>query len=230
MQNNIDDDEATEVIVGEEDLQEGSEYGLYKTIKGVHLYLDYIDLTNPLGKSYTAKDMQANMTMARAMKAQLFPYELRKNYYEGIKRADFSMLAARLLFQKTDWEPDMTQPTPFEDTSDEYIVAINKLGIIEGKSDTLFAPNETITREEAAVILYNIYKYLDLKDISENGNPLIYQDDSDISAWAKDSVYAMQLAEIMTGTEQGLFLPKNNYTLEQAIISMLKLYENEEAQ
>ena len=230
MQNNIDDDEATEVIVGEEDLQEGSEYGLYKTIKGVHLYLDYIDLTNPLGKSYTDKDMQANMTMARAMKAQLFPYELRKNYYEGIKRADFSMLAARLLFQKTDWEPDMMEPTPFEDTSDEYIVAINKLGIIEGKSDTLFAPNETITHEEAAVILYNIYKYLDLKDISGDDNPLIYQDDSDISAWAKDSVYAMQLAEIMTGTEQGLFLPKNNYTLEQAIISMLKLYENEEAQ
>ncbi|MFJ7369837.1 M28 family peptidase [Lysinibacillus sp. NPDC098008] len=209
----------------EESLQEGQDIGVFIPIEGTHLYLDHIDLTHSLGSSYTDKDMQANMKMARAMKAGIFPYELRKNYYDDIKRGDFAMLVVGLLFQKTDWEPDMMEPTPFEDTTDSYIIAVNKLGLIDGKSDTLFAPDDTITREEAAVILHKIYTYLGIKDASGNVSPTIYLDDSDISDWAKESVYAMQLAEIMAGTEQGLFLPKNNYTLEQAIISMLQLYE-----
>ncbi|WP_107841185.1 M28 family peptidase [Metasolibacillus meyeri] len=210
-----------EVYEPNEDLPEDYTYTIFNHLDGVHLYLDYIDLTNPLGNSYNEKDALTNVTMARAMKAQIFPYELRKDYYADIKWNDFSKLVVALLLQKTDWEFDMIQSSWLEDASS----ALYEFGILESASETEFAPNDTITREAAAVILHKIYQYMDIKDDSKDGQPTLYNDDSDISTWAKESVYHMQLAKIMSDIENNLFLPQSNYTLEQAVITLLNLYE-----
>ena len=42
---------------------------------------------------------------------------------------------------------------PFTDTDNEHIEVLNALGIVKGKSETEFAPNGSLTREEAAAIL-----------------------------------------------------------------------------
>lgn len=204
-----------------EDLPENHMHIILHPPNGVQLYLDYIDLTNPLGNSYDEKDTLTNVTMARAMKAEIFPYELRQNYDADIKWSDFSKLAVALLLQKADWTLDTIQPSLFEDTSN----TLYELGILERDGETAFAPDDMITREEAAVILHKIYQYIDIKETSTDGPPTLYIDDNDISSWAKDSVYHMQLAQIMSGIENNLFLPQNNYTLEQAISALLNLYE-----
>lgn len=214
-------DPTEQVYEPTEDLPEGHGYTIFNYLNGVHLYLDHIDLTNPSGNSYSEKDMSTNVTMARAMKAEIFPYELRQNYDADIKWSDFSKLVVALLVQKADWAPDMTQPSLLEDTSS----TLYELGILEGDSETMFAPNDTITREEAAFILHKVYQYMNITDAAIDGQPILYNDDSEISAWARDSVYRMQLTQIMNGMENNLFLPHNNYTLEQAIITLLNLYE-----
>ncbi|WPK13285.1 M28 family peptidase [Lysinibacillus louembei] len=214
-------DPTEQVYEPTEDLPEGHGYTIFNYLNGVHLYLDHIDLTNPSGNSYSEKDMSTNVTMARAMKAEIFPYELRQNYDADIKWSDFSKLVVALLVQKADWAPDMTQPSLLEDTSS----TLYELGILEGDSETMFAPNDTITREEAAFILHKVYQYMNITDAVIDGQPILYNDDSEISAWARDSVYRMQLTQIMNGMENNLFLPHNNYTLEQAIITLLNLYE-----
>ncbi|WP_342471681.1 M28 family peptidase [Metasolibacillus sp. FSL H7-0170] len=214
-------DPTEQVYEPTEDLPEGHGYTIFNYLNGVHLYLDHIDLINPSGNSYSEKDMSTNLTMARAMKAEIFPYELRQNYDADIKWSDFSKLAVALLLQKADWTLDMLQPSLFEDTSD----TLYELGILERDGETAFAPDDMITREEAAVILHKIYQYIDIKETSTDGQPTLYSDDNDISSWAKDSVYHMQLAQIMSGMENNLFLPQNNYTLEQAISALLNLYE-----
>ena len=42
---------------------------------------------------------------------------------------------------------------PFTDTDNEKVAALYSLGIVNGKSEKSFAPNDTLTREEAATIL-----------------------------------------------------------------------------
>ena len=45
---------------------------------------------------------------------------------------------------------------PFKDTNNSNIIRLYKMGIINGKSDTEFAPNDFLTREEAATILFRL--------------------------------------------------------------------------
>jgi len=80
-------------------------------------------------------------------------------------------------------------------------------GIVSGISDTEFAPEAAITREQLAVMIYN---YLNFKNISlEKNEKVEFTDDMSISAWAKDAVYYVQQTGIINGMPDGSFKPKN---------------------
>lgn len=86
-----------------------------------------------------------------------------------------------------------------------YIAAAVDNGIINGVSETEFRPDEYITREQAATI---IGRYLDLS----GGIKLNFLDSADISDYAKMYVSVCAEKGIITGYEDGSFLPKNNIT------------------
>lgn len=52
---------------------------------------------------------------------------------------------------------------------------------------------------------------------------MLYADNGSIGVWAKDSVYAMRQTGIMQGVGANRFDPKNGYTCEQSIITMLRM-------
>lgn len=54
-------------------------------------------------------------------------------------------------------------PSPFTDVSDNvgFMIILSDFGIVNGKGDGLFAPDETATREEAAAILIRMYNKLE---------------------------------------------------------------------
>ena len=54
---------------------------------------------------------------------------------------------------------------------------------------------------------------------------MLYIDESEISDWAKSSVACMNAMGIMNGVSEVVFSPKGNYTVEQAIATMVRLYE-----
>lgn len=91
-------------------------------------------------------------------------------------------------------------------------------GIVKGVSDTEFSPNAKITREQMAAMIcrYADYKKVTLSPINAK---LIFNDDSTISAWAKNNVYAMQQAGIINGYADGngfIFKPQGNATRAEA--------------
>lgn len=53
---------------------------------------------------------------------------------------------------------------------------------------------------------------------------IYYADTSEISNWARESACQMFSANIMNGVGENKFAPKDNYTKEQAIVTMLRLY------
>ena len=87
--------------------------------------------------------------------------------------------------------------------------------IVYGKSDTQFAPDANITRQEMAVM---IKRYADYKGITlpKTNAPITFTDEAEIAAWAKEAVSAMQPANIISGFPDGTFAPQGNATRAQA--------------
>jgi hypothetical protein len=83
---------------------------------------------------------------------------------------------------------------------------------VQGVGDNRFAPDEAITRQEMATLLHN---YIDHKgitlpgDVASAGAPGsgTFTDDTAIADWARDAVYAMYHAGIVSGMPGNLFEP-----------------------
>ena len=97
-------------------------------------------------------------------------------------------------------------------------------GIVFGISEDQFAPNDTITREQMAAI---IYRYATFKgyDITASGN-IDYTDNADISDYAKDATIWASEKDVMTGNTDGSFAPKANTTRAQAAAVFMRILEN----
>lgn len=91
----------------------------------------------------------------------------------------------------------------------KYVSWCSENGIINGKSETLFDPDATVTREEMALMLTRLAKLMG-KDTEKVGD-VSFPDKSDISEGALQSVAYCQKAGYINGKENG-FDPKGNAT------------------
>ena len=145
---------------------------------------------------------------------------------ENATRSQFCALAYNLLVKTEKINPDTVYESPFTDESDHSVAALSMLGIIKGTSDTTFSPYKTITREEAATILDRLDTFLNEKQNGETAAPdELYADDATLSDWARESVYRMREEKILIGKDGGNFAPRDNFTLEQSITALLRLYD-----
>lgn len=92
--------------------------------------------------------------------------------------------------------------------------------LVSGVSDTSFAPNTPITREQAAVMLA---RYLKFTGVSLENSTLDFQDTSAISAYAKESVGAMQKAGLLSGDDKGNFRPDAQITRAEIASIFMRL-------
>lgn len=121
----------------------------------------------------------------------------------------------------------ITMAEPFEKTEDflyyESVIAAYNIGIVNGVSETEFNPNGDITRQEAAAMLMRVYKNYGVCE--EAPNDYLFADNVSIADWAKEDVYQINRLGVMQGVGNDMFAPLDNYTVEQAIATFLRLYE-----
>lgn len=110
----------------------------------------------------------------------------------------------------------------FTDTDNEKIVVLNAAEIIYGKSSTEFAPNDLLTREEAATIIVRMINKVMPMPVNEMY--FDYDDINDISDWASSSIQVMSNLGFMNGVGENKFAPKDNYTTEQSITTLIRMY------
>ena len=170
----------------------------------------------------------AQTDVSDAINTGIVPDDLQKNYTESLSRVGFTHLAISYLAKLQGLTPDKLKEsgTPFSDTDDDYVAAAYSRGIISGYGDGSFAPNDGITRQEAAKILINTQKAYMGKEPSGGGDVPEYTDADEVSAWAKEYVELAGRMGIMKGMEDGSFAPNGNYTTEQAIITFGRLFKN----
>mgnify|MGYP002519532619 CR=1 FL=1 len=83
--------------------------------------------------------------------------------------------------------------------------------IISGISETEFAPNDYITREQIATILYRYAKYKDVNvdNIANTADMSPYPDTVQISDWAINAMRYCISKKIITGDDTGNIFPQN---------------------
>jgi len=88
-------------------------------------------------------------------------------------------------------------------------------GIVSGVSDTEFAPEANITREQMTVMLYNFARHLNFT-IPQTVHGVSFTDSALISDWAEYFVGIIVGGGIMGGHPEGNFEPQGNATRAQA--------------
>ena len=99
------------------------------------------------------------------------------------------------------------------------------LGLIKGRGDGDFDGDSYISRQEAAVLLMRIYQSYGGIVPTDNTVPQ-YNDAADIASWASEGVAAASAMGVMKGDDMGCFNPNGDYTAEQCLVTLTRLYEN----
>ena len=126
-------------------------------------------------------------------------------------------------------EPGVSGKSPFTDvaagqwyTNAVAWAAAN--GIVTGTTDTTFAPNGNITREQMAAILYRYASYKGL-DVSRQADLSGYADASAISAYAKQAMAWANGQGLITGVTATTLNPGGNAVRAQAATILMRLCE-----
>lgn len=153
---------------------------------------------------------------------------------QNITRGEFCRIAEQFLYSAGLNMTFFSMETPFTDIGEGYsgetgaIKYLYCLNIVEGKSETLFCPDDLITREEAAVIITRIIDAFSMWEIanikSDALTDFAYIDHAEISSWAVNAVYDVSNLGVMHGTDKG-FEPKSNLTREQSVAMLIRLYD-----
>jgi chitinase len=95
----------------------------------------------------------------------------------------------------------------------EEIQKAYKEGDIVGVSETEFAPEDYITREQAAIIMTRL---LELEGNEKGAD--VFSDSNKISSWAKEYVGAAAEHNLIKGYEDNTFRPQNNIKRAEALV------------
>ncbi len=175
----------------------------------------------------------AQEALWNAYDAGLFPRHMdptKDDCIRGMTREEFANVTVNLYAAFQDQETfvlgqEIKKATPFTDLVEpgqndgagyngaswgwyEYKDAVGwayNLGFVNGTSDTTFSPKDTLTREQAAVMLSRVYTALH-GDIPEIG-ATSFADDAAIGHWAKSGVAFMADKGIVNGVGNNSFAP-----------------------
>jgi len=167
---------------------------------------------------FAAPSRWAEAYVNQAIALGLVPHRLQSNYRANATRAEFAALAVALYEY---WHGTIQGRITFVDTNDADVEKAAYIGIISGVGGNRFNPSGNLTREQAAVLVARVMEAI--------GTPLpsaapAFDDNANISSWAREGVGAVQAAGIMGGTGFNMFTPRGSYTREQSIVTMLRLH------
>lgn len=171
---------------------------------------------------------------------------LGSDYTKAITRGQFASLTVKyyetLLGDITG--EDYTIPVNSGDdvfadsTGDENMAKAFNLGILGGynsadtRSGVYVGPNDNITREQAATMLTRLMEKLIVAfdSVGRTGWTVWYADNlpftDEIADWAYDGVRAVYGVGAMTGTTGTTFSAKSPYTIEQSIVTIMRIDNN----
>ena len=144
-------------------------------------------------------------------------YVYENNIMAGVSDTKFDPYAtldraqAVQILYNLEGQPLVTGSASFSDVAGHWaiqaIMWASREGIAVGDGDGTFRPNDFITREEFAQMLYNYSRYKGY-DISANGNLTKFRDASKISPWAEAALKWANGHGLINGHDDGTIDPQ----------------------
>lgn len=172
----------------------------------------------------------ATKEVSTAIQVGLVPDTLRDYFVEPINRLEFAELAVQSIctlsgVSRQQLLSMVNDDSYFSDCSNDSVAIAAALGIVNGMPNGNYEPYGQITRQEAAAMLSRTSELLGYRGTDASPN---FSDTSGL--WGKSyisSVASMNdpyfTTRVMNGVGNGKFGPKELYSREQAIITMLRL-------
>ena len=126
--------------------------------------------------------------------------------------------------------PEAQQAAGFADVAEgmfysEAVAWAAENGIVMGYSESEFGPDDTITREQIAVILYRTAKYLGY-DVSNAADLSAFADADSTSSFAVEGLRWAVGAGLMIGNENGMLTPKGDASRAESVTILSRFYTN----
>ncbi len=146
---------------------------------------------------------------------------------DNVTRAEFvKMLGAISMVDATKFTPEGLSDVKKKDWFAGFVAWALKNGVTKGTSKTTFAPNNNITRQDMATM---IYRFAEANAIPLGGGKAVtFKDAKSIASYAKAAVTAMQQAGIINGIKSGdgyLFNPTALATRAEAAKLLCVLFD-----
>lgn len=131
------------------------------------------------------------------------------------------------ILHRLEGEPNVGGRYSFEDVPwgswySQAVLWAERRGIVSGYSDERFGPNDPITREQMAAILYNYTEYAG-GDTSARADLSGYSDAAAVSGWAYDALSWANAEGLINGMTASTLAPKGNATRAQ-VAAILQRY------
>lgn len=176
--------------------------------------------------SWAAADIQTAISLG------LVPDSLQKGYKDNITRQDFCLLIEKLARKDSNFitklysNPEVTGFTDVSNQTDngQKVCWVAQMGVIDGYPDGSFKPYNTLTRAQAAKILALTIHFLSGQGTSGEQYP--FTDRGSFPNWDQGWIDFCGVNQIMSGVGEGRFSPGGGFTRQQAIMTMLRIYNN----
>lgn len=187
----------------------------------------------------------AEAEISSAISLGFVPEELQGEYSKDLTRLEFVQLALEFLtvqynyssvnyflhsvvhYDSNGKEVSTNLDVTFTDISNSDVEWARVFGIVQGRGDGIFDPDNTVTRQEAVTMLLRIYNIYCAED-SAQSIPVFssFDDMSEIADWAVPAAEFMASLGIVEGTDAGAFNPNSHCTREECILFFFRLYQN----
>lgn len=204
------------------------------------LSLNHKIITVPSATAENTPSSWAIPEVRAALAEDIVPLHLQGNYRTSITRAQFCSLLMTMLQRRLGYDSLEALITGLELSVDENtftdtagfavrhdIAVAASLGIVNGRGNGIFDPTSGITRQEAATMLMRAAQFL---KIPAGKDARSFADLPDADDWAVSGIlYTASLKTsagqaVMNGVSDTVFSPKTSYTVEQAILTMIRLF------
>ena len=165
----------------------------------------------------------AEESVKKALICNVTEYGITYDWRSSITREQFCELVCNFIWAVNGSIDVNSDENRFTDTNNRRVRILNNAGIINGVSENKFAPDEFLTREQAATIIVRMINREMPMPVTKM--QFDFEDSNDISDWASDSVQAICNLGFMLGVGDKKFVPQDKYTVEQAVVTLMRIYD-----
>ncbi|MEC0228202.1 S-layer homology domain-containing protein [Paenibacillus alba] len=198
----------------------GTEATIYSRTNSTYLLLEnnvtFADVNHHWAKNDIER-MASKMIVQGVSKADFLPDQ-------AVTRAEFAALIARTIGLNAVASPKSRfADVRSSDWFEGQVYAAAEAGIVTGYEDQTFHPNQSISRQEMAVMIYRAMNFAGYTNSSNPGEKITFADEQLFGNWARESIYIIANNQIVEGVASGKFDPAAMATRAQSSVILSRM-------